>query len=119
MGYGLPKVMDALDCQEITNMLVWLNSDNLVGKATRLLFLRVQDKLRLPTFPGEAPHALGQHGVRNTYYHFLSRLAARHLLVRTLHPSFAPSTTATSSGSCPGTSGTGPGTGCTGSASTS
>ena len=30
-GYDLPKISDALDMQEITNMLVWLNSTGIVG----------------------------------------------------------------------------------------
>jgi hypothetical protein len=30
-GYSLPKILDKIDGQEITNMMVWLNSDELVG----------------------------------------------------------------------------------------
>jgi hypothetical protein len=88
-GYDVPKLLDKVDEQEITNMMVWLNSDELIGKVTRKFFKTIQEYLSTLHFPGEKPLDVTLQGTRNKYYYILSRLNTRCLNIRTNIPEYS------------------------------
>ena len=89
-GYGLPKVMDSIDNQEITNFMVWLNSPGLVGKITRLFFLRIQQEFNFPAFPCHTPQDCSQRK-ESKYSYIIKRLKIRNLRIGTDNSSYVPS----------------------------
>jgi hypothetical protein len=69
--------------------MVWLNSDELVGKVTRTLFKTIQEYLSTPHFPGEKPLDVTLQRTRNKYYYILGRLNTRCLNIRTNIPGYS------------------------------
>jgi hypothetical protein len=87
-GYSIPKLLDKIDEQEITNWMIWLNTSGLVGDVTRLFYCIIQEHLMTLSFPGEKPCRPTSRLTTNKYLHLFDRLDARQLNIRTRNPDY-------------------------------
>lgn len=91
LGYGTPRLADALDHRDFAEFQVWLNSDSLAGQVTRQHLRFLQDLLDYPTFPPTTPVIEGPKMCSTSKYaHFISRLAVRGFRFKTRDTMYCP-----------------------------
>jgi hypothetical protein len=93
LGYGVPRLTDTIDKRDFSDFQVWLNSDSLPGKLTRLHLQHIQSTWSYPAFPMSTPIFEGHKLTASfKYLHFLGRLATRGISIKAPICPYAPST---------------------------